>query len=100
MWRLEADSGKETLGDAIWRTTRGNLRGLIFATCLAEKGSANRFSAGRGPTDALGDMIRQITGKAKYRMLMSGLSEATQKRYFRIRARWMTPHHWGGKRHG
>ena len=48
-------------------------------------------------TNALEEAAKRVTGQEKYRILMSGLSEATQKTYFRFWVRWMTFQHWRNK---
>ena len=97
MWRLESESGKVGLDDAIWRPAPRNLRALTSTTCFSEDGSENRFTVGHDTTQALENMIRKVAGGEKYRLLMSGLSGATQKQYFRFWARWATSQHWRGK---
>lgn len=57
----------------------------------------NRFAVGHNPTKALEELAHRVTGQEKYKILMSGLSEATQKTYFRFWTRWMTFQRWRNK---
>ena len=65
MWRLESESGKAGIDDAIWRPTPRNLWELIFTSVFTGGGAENRFSAGHIPTHALEEMIKQVTGQEK-----------------------------------
>ena len=53
----------------------------------------SRFAVGHIPTHDLDEMIHQLNGQEKYRLLISGLSDAAQKQYFRFWLRWMTFQH-------
>ena len=70
------------------------VRMAYFRNMLREQMWRYPFFSGTYSDKRFRENGQTAKGRAKYRLLMSGLSEAAQKQYFRYWAIWMAFHRW------